>query len=273
RKRGRKPKVNKGRRLTDYDREAMWNAPPSFSDHIPGKLSLCVGLPVIIRHNYATELCMTKGQEGIVRGWDSYKGPHGKMCLETLYVKLLNPPQDINIPGLETNIVPVPKMGTPVTCQMPDDSTIRVHRTQVVVLPNFAMTDYSSQGKTRPFNVVELGNCRTAQSFYTCLSRSSTAEGTVIVQGLTERKITKGISGYLRQEFRDVKGSLRKVVIKNYQQWKGDACESSDWHPALKWSATESKMLEEVSDGTWDETLNAGIAVSKAVDERKKRKV
>ncbi|KAF9539143.1 hypothetical protein CPC08DRAFT_651264 [Agrocybe pediades] len=122
-KQGRKPKV-KGRRLTDYDKDALWSAPPSSSKHIPGKLSLCVGLPVIIRHNCATELCMTKGQEGLVAGWDSYDGPDGKKCLETLYVKLLCPPQDIHIPGLDKNIVPVPKMGTAISCDMPDDSTM-----------------------------------------------------------------------------------------------------------------------------------------------------
>jgi hypothetical protein len=31
---------------------------------------------------------------------------------------------------------------------------------QVLVLPNFAMTNYASQGKTRDINVVDLNNCK-----------------------------------------------------------------------------------------------------------------
>src|SRR5882762_10076309 len=57
-----------------------------------------------------------------------------------------------------------------------------IHRSQVWVLLNFSMTDYTSQGKTRPKNPVDLSNCRSHQSYYTCLSRSATASGTVIVQ-------------------------------------------------------------------------------------------
>ena len=70
-----------------------------------------------------------------------------------------------------------------------------------LVLPNFAMTDYAAQGHTRPDNVVELNNCRNHQSYYTCLSRSATAEGTIIIQGFDSTKITGGAYGNLRQEF------------------------------------------------------------------------
>ncbi|KIJ91030.1 hypothetical protein K443DRAFT_76665, partial [Laccaria amethystina LaAM-08-1] len=66
------------------------------------------------------------------------------------------------------------------------------------------MTDYASQGKTRPFNVVDLNSCRNHLSYYTALSRSATCEGTVIVQGFDPSKITCGASGYLRQEFREL---------------------------------------------------------------------
>jgi hypothetical protein len=43
-------------------------------------------MPVMIRNNDATELCITKGQEGFVVGWQDKKGPHGKRILDTLFV-------------------------------------------------------------------------------------------------------------------------------------------------------------------------------------------
>ena len=47
--------------LTDNVQSLLWNAPHSSStDNLPGKLSLCLGMPVMIRHNGATELCITK---------------------------------------------------------------------------------------------------------------------------------------------------------------------------------------------------------------------
>jgi hypothetical protein len=58
-----------------------------------------------------------------------------------------------------------------------------ISREQVEVFPNFAMTDYASQGKTRPINIVDLNNCSGHQSYYTCWSRSASAADTIILQG------------------------------------------------------------------------------------------
>ncbi|KAF8167002.1 hypothetical protein K438DRAFT_1476124, partial [Mycena galopus ATCC 62051] len=52
--------------LTERQKHELWEAPACASDNIPGKLSLCVGMPVMIRNNDATELCITKGQEATV---------------------------------------------------------------------------------------------------------------------------------------------------------------------------------------------------------------
>jgi hypothetical protein len=41
-------------------------------------------MPVMIRNNDATELCITKGQEGYVVGWQSSDGPYqSKHCLSS----------------------------------------------------------------------------------------------------------------------------------------------------------------------------------------------
>ncbi|KAF9468480.1 hypothetical protein BDZ94DRAFT_1183142, partial [Collybia nuda] len=45
------------------------------------------------------------------------------------------------------------------------------------------MTNYAAQGKTRPKNVIHLNSCFSHVSYYTCLSRSASATGTIIVQG------------------------------------------------------------------------------------------
>ncbi|TFK24314.1 hypothetical protein FA15DRAFT_680755 [Coprinopsis marcescibilis] len=110
--------------MTEDLQKSLWKLEPISSDHVPGTLSLCI------------ELCITRGQEAVVVGWDSGIGSYQSMTLETLFVKLINPLKTANINGLPENVVPIPK-----------------NQKQVNVLPNFAMTDYSSQGKTRQYNI------------------------------------------------------------------------------------------------------------------------
>ena len=260
------------KKLSPDMQDALWNLRHSASEHIPGKLSLCIGLPVMIRNNDATELCITKGQEGHVVGWKSGIGSRGQVVLDTLFVKLDHPAKNINIEGLPENVVPLIKnKKKSVTCTFPSGVSIPVYRSQVPVLPNFAMTVYSSQGKTRPNNVVILNSCRDHLSYYTALSRSSTAEGTVIIQGFNPKKITCGASGYLRQEFHElelmdeiswlrfedhlpsiINGHLRNAIIRQYQNYKGESYVPETVPDTLKWSISDPmNVLKAQTDTPW----------------------
>jgi len=243
----------------------LWNLPHSSgSKHIPGKLSLCIGLPVIIKCNTATELCITNGQEATVIGWQSKLGSADQLILDTLFVELNNPPTNIKIDGLRQNVVPLTCTTNTITCSLPDDSAITISRTQVEILPNFAMTDFASQGKTRPYNPVDLNNCRSHQAYYTALSRSATANGTIILQGFDAKKITGCASGALRQEFRDLElldeitelhyksklpntvfGDRRNDLIYSYRLHKGMEYVPPTMHDSIKWSESDP-MLEPI---------------------------
>ena len=242
--------------LTNEMKDGLWSQPPSSTDkHIAGKLSLCIGLPVMIRYNFATEMCMTRGQEGFVYGWQSKTGLSGQLVLDTLFVKLKDPPSHVRVPGLPENVVPVYPTTTNVRAMLPNDEKYYVARTQVEVLVNFAMTDFASQGKTRQYNVSDLNNLRSHQSYYTALSRSATAEGTLILQGFDPRRIVGGCSGSLRQEFRElellddvtrlrysgklpvtVDGDTRNNIITSFREWKGAQYVPSTVHRSIKWS-------------------------------------
>ncbi|KAJ7124186.1 hypothetical protein C8R44DRAFT_551261, partial [Mycena epipterygia] len=249
----KKKTLKKTKGIDKADQQQLWDAwPSSTSLHIPGKLSLCLGMPVMIRNNDATELCITKGQESIVVGWQEATGNSGQKILDTLFVQLVKPPEDVNIVGLPTNVVALTRGSKKVYCSMKNDSMLHITRDQVAVLPNFAMTDYASQGKSRDFNVVDLNNCRTHYSYYTALSRSTCSDGTVLLQGISPAKITSGISGHLRQEFRElellneitalrflnslpdsIRGINRREILRSYHVWQD--------HGA-RWSARFSSM-------------------------------
>jgi hypothetical protein len=271
RKKDKKSIPSTKKQLSPDMQDALWNLRHSASEHIPGKLSLCIGLPVMIRNNDATELCITKGQEGHIIGWKSGIGSKGQVVLDTLFVKLDHPAKKINIEGLPENVVPLMKIRKSVKCTFTTGVSIPVYRSQVHVLPNFAMTVYSSQGKTRPNNVVILNSCRDHLSYYTALSRSSTAEGTVIIQGFNPSKITCGASGYLRQEFRElelmdeisrlrfedhlpsvINGHLRNAIIRQYQNFKGELYVPEIVPNTLKWSKSDPmNILKTHTDTPW----------------------
>ncbi|KAL1725815.1 hypothetical protein EV714DRAFT_220605, partial [Schizophyllum commune] len=180
----------------------LWDQAHTFSDMIPGKLSLCHGMPVMLRHNWATELAMNKGQEGVVHDWVAGRGRLGQRVLHILYVRLVNAPRVINIPGLPENVVPCTPRSSVIECSLPTyiaSKKLKVTRVQVDVLPNFAMTDYASQGKTREFNVVDLKDCQDHHAYYVALSRGMTSDGTIVLREFEPSKIQGGCSGALRQ--------------------------------------------------------------------------
>ncbi|KIJ47686.1 hypothetical protein M422DRAFT_163770 [Sphaerobolus stellatus SS14] len=187
--------------------QVLWNVYPHLSQHKCGILSLCIGMPVMIKKNIATKLCITNGAEAHVVGWNSSKHTiNGSEynVLETLFVHLKNPSYNVIIPGLPCNVVPIVRVNASIKCTLPNGSVEHINREQVDVIQNFAMTDYASQGRTRPVNVMDLTECRSHFSYYTCFSRSATVSGTVVIGGFNPNMVQGGISGWLRQEFREL---------------------------------------------------------------------
>jgi hypothetical protein len=240
----------------------IWKLHHGATENFAGKLSLCLGMPIMIRNNDATELCITKGQEGFVVGWQTSIGPYKQHVLDTLFVELHNPPKLVQIPGLPNNVVPIVKSSKTIQCLFPSDFKETIEREQVWILPNFAMTAHAAQGKTRPQNVVHLNSCLNHMSYYSSLSRSATAAGTVIIQGFHPKIITSGCSGYLRQEFREleildditrlryekqlpdnIEGNLCHTIIQKYQLWKGFHYVPAQTDEALKWSPNDPMQL------------------------------
>ncbi len=249
----------------------LWDLPPDASDHRSGTLKLCKGLPLLIKYNEATECCVTNGAEAKVVDWISHKHPQSKReMLKILFVELQNPPTPIQLEGLPLNVVPISPDSKSINCALPDGSQLKINRSQIPVIPNFAMTDYCSQGRTRPFNVIHLNNCPTHQSYYTCLSRSATHEGTLILYGFNSGTIMGQLSGHLRQEFRElevlddisklkyeallpeqVNGIVRRDIITQYRRWKGDNHIPTNIHTALRWSQASPFILGHCDNMKW----------------------
>ncbi|KAI1783826.1 hypothetical protein LXA43DRAFT_975761 [Ganoderma leucocontextum] len=159
--------------------------------HHAGKLQLCKGMPMILKVNEATELGATNGAEAYIVGWDSHTMTDKKEVLDTLFVRLANPARaSVQLDGLPQNVIPSVRTRQSIKCTLPvKDLKVYIQREQVTVLQCFAITDFAAQGCTRIRNVVYLKYCANHQSIYTCLSRSSSLPGTLIIDDFDASKL------------------------------------------------------------------------------------
>ena len=114
-----------------------------------------------------------------------------------------------------------------------------------------------------------LNSCHDHLSYYTALSRSSTAEGTSIIQGFHPNKIICGAPGYVRQEFRElelmdeitqlqfedklspsINGNLRNALIRQYQLLKGESYAPDEIPDTLKWTKSDPMNVLKVQTDT-----------------------
>jgi hypothetical protein len=81
-------------------------------------------------------------------------------------------------------------------------ASVLVKRTQVPILPAFAMTAHKAQGKTLPACVVNFTGCHGTESPYVMVSRATSLEGLVILTPFSKDKICCRRSQDVRDEFR-----------------------------------------------------------------------
>ena len=124
----------------------LWDLPPSNTENRAGKLKLCIGMPIMIKYNEATECGVTNGAEGSVVGWKARNMDSERQFLQVLFVKLTSAPVPIKLDGLPENVVPITYQTIATVCERRNGKEISVIRSQVPVLLNFAMTDFNSQG-------------------------------------------------------------------------------------------------------------------------------
>ena len=223
-------------------------------------------MPVLLKRNDATELNVTNGAEATIRSWKSSTLADGRPILDVIFVELKNPPTPVKLDGLPLNVVPICRAKQSLYVEFPNKRLLGVNRDQIPLLPNFAMTDYASQGRTRPINIVDLEHCDTHQSVYTCLSRASTLKGTVIFRMCRHTLITGGFDNTdgscLKQEFRELEllneitrlrwegtlekgvgGNTRSTLLKSYLKVYGPKKCPRGVYSALRWGGKGQEQM------------------------------
>jgi hypothetical protein len=286
--RGIRDPVRTSNALPPEIRDRVWEISPRRTEHTAGVLQLCHGMPVLLKSNEATEICATNGAEAHVVGWDSHqhRDCERHQVLDTLFVRLKSSPREITLPELPVNVIPLTPSVVSFDVKLSTSEHLRISRSQVQVFPNFAMTDFACQGHTRPFNVVDLRDCKSHLSVYAALSRGSSLAGTLILYPFDQSRITSGISDDLRREFIeleimaavtdavfdgtisfDTDGLTRPQIVTEFIKENGPSFVPPGVHAALRWDARELTRLK-LYPGVAQVTIGTKHALSPSVEKK-----
>ena len=119
----RRAKTSQKQAITPDMQELLWSLTPKYTDNVPSVLDLCIGMPVMIKFNEATELCVTNGQNGNVVGW-TFLEQDSRKYLQTLFVLLHKPSKPVKTDGLPVNVVPMTRTTTSIAVTFPDGSIL-----------------------------------------------------------------------------------------------------------------------------------------------------
>ncbi|KAF8321872.1 uncharacterized protein EI90DRAFT_2938265 [Cantharellus anzutake] len=75
-----------------------------------------------------------------------------------------------------------------------------VRRSQLPLLPAFAITDYKAQGRTLPKVIIDLESARSIQSAYVMISRATALENLLILRPFSAKRVMGHMCGDLRAE-------------------------------------------------------------------------
>jgi hypothetical protein len=164
-----------------------------------GELTVFCNMKVMLTHNIATSIGLSKGTKGRVIDWNE----------DVIFFK-----SDLEIPltfkGLPANVVPIQR----VISRFNFNGGIKISRSQFPIIPAYSLTDYRAQGDTYQTAIIDLripptGGWSSYEAIYVMLSRVSNLHGLFILSEF-EKKFPKP-----PKELTDEYDRLEKLSVQN----------------------------------------------------------
>lgn len=165
-----------------------------------GRLPLVLGMPVMFTQNFDVESGIVNGSTGILKQiryrTDADGNRHAISCI-------------VDVP--DTTGPPMPDLPNGYSVALEDTVDMRfthpyslkkctIKRTQVPIIPAFAMTAHKSQGQTLPKVVLDLECCHGTESPYVMISRVKSLDGLLILRPFQKKRIQSRQSEDTRNE-------------------------------------------------------------------------
>jgi hypothetical protein len=220
--------------ITDHDlQQHLYKLSSGQTNQRLGRIPLAIGMPIIITQNFDVQGGIVNGTSGILKSiryrLDNKGNRHAISCV-------------IESPNITGERLPYLNAHEAVALEDTIDMTFihphsqkkcTIKRTQLPIVPAFAMTAHKSQGQTLNRVIVDLESCRGTEAPYVMISRVTSLSGLLILRPFTKNKIQCHQSEDLRKEMKrlyklkldtiiqvgtqsEINAALDKLSVLNY---------------------------------------------------------
>ena len=188
-----------------------------------GRLPLVLGMPVLVSQNFDVEGGIVNGSYGTVKRIRYTVDENGVRKLTSCVIEVRDS-NETTMPHLQHHEVPVLRDAVDMTFKDRHKSggSVTIRRTQVPLVPAFAMTAHRAQGQTLSNVIVDLQSCRGSESPYVMLSRVTSLKGLLILRTFERKKISCNMSEELRTENRRLRVLAQQTLERTEQYTGGD---------------------------------------------------
>ena len=179
-----------------------------------GKIPLVLGMPVMITQNFDVTNGVVNGSIGTLTNIRYTLNKHGERVAQSCVVHVPNM-DGAPMPGLQEKHAPILPDQTVMSFIHPhSNKKCKIERTQLPIVPAFAMTCHKAQGQTLEKVIVDLEGCRGTEAPYVMLSRARSLDGLHILRPFSFARLTTRPSQESRAEFRRLEILRLKTIVQ-----------------------------------------------------------
>lgn len=166
-----------------------------------GRLPLVIGMPVLVSQNFDVEGGVTNGSRGTVKRIRYSIQPDTKRRILKSCIVHIPDSSPVPLPNLTPHEMPIVADITTLSLVVPRTNRhCSIRRTQVPILPAFAMTAHRAQGQTMERVIVDLESCQGTEAPYVMVSRAKSLDGLLVLRPFKSTKIACALSQESRTE-------------------------------------------------------------------------
>ena len=179
-----------GNTLTDPQlKETLQQLHSGQTNYRLGKIPLVKGMPVLINQNFDVEGGIVNGSTGTIESIRYRTDENGDRHLISCTV-LVQDCTDDALPHLQPYHIPILEDTVDMTFIHPfSKRKCTIHRSQIPILPAFAMTVHKAQGQSLNNVIIDLDCCSGTESPYVMVSRATSLAGLLILRPFHKNKI------------------------------------------------------------------------------------
>lgn len=220
-----------------------------------GKVPLVLGMPVMISQNFDVDAGIVNGCTGILKQIRYRTDNEGRRHAISCVVHTPNTSGE-NMPHLpEHHVVALEDCVDMIFIHPHSKRKCKIKRTQIPILPAFAMTAHKAQGQTMTNVVVDLESCKGTEAPYVMISRVKSLDGLLILRPFKRQKIQCRQSEDVRREMRRLE-FLRLHTITEF----GTAEESAGAQNVLAKTRFQKFIGNDNDEDNAERAVNSGDA-------------